>query len=251
MTTPPRPDQDIGPPPAVLAAGGAAGVFRGRLVIVIGGGPPGTGIFIYSSTGALLGSWTGDAGTDPIDHQAVPQGLLSQDPSATIQAVLSAGSLTLEKLSGALAPPLISLADDTSVTTDGTSIRSSGIVTPVVGAVVPGNTAGLAETWHTLGTAAQYSITRARYRMDAFGCLELDIQVTSSGTVGQDTAFSVTLPAAYRPPVQRDMPLVQTVVQNSGSNWPRLYVTAAGGVHLFVRSNTASDFGTHCSIPLD
>jgi hypothetical protein len=247
-------------------------VFKGRLVIVFGTGF--SGVFVYSpapGAGNLIASVAALAGTDPYGNK-YPSGISSQ--SGGIEAILSGKELAWDapadhpsNLPAVFAAPSAATGNSLEITTGtGSGGVTAGAITLYDSAAsstvpaIPSGSPGIfvafgcplvTDTWHTLGTAAQYSITRARYRMDAFGYLELDIQVTSSGTVGQDTAFSVTLPAAYRPPVQRDMPLVQTVGQNSGSNWPRLYVTAAGGVHLFVRSNTASDFGTHCSIPLD
>ena len=66
---PQRPDQVISPPPTVLAPGGAAGVFRGRLVIISGTSTNGsTGLFAYSPTpaaGNLVASIAAAAGTDP------------------------------------------------------------------------------------------------------------------------------------------------------------------------------------------
>ena len=64
----PRVDQQWQPgPQRVIAPGGAAGTFRGRLVVVFGTGPN-TGLFVYSGTpgaGNLILSITAAAGTDP------------------------------------------------------------------------------------------------------------------------------------------------------------------------------------------
>ena len=65
MTLDPRPDQQTDPPTAMVAAGGAAGVFKGRLVIVSGTGY--SGVFVYSpspGTGKLKASMS-NGGTDP------------------------------------------------------------------------------------------------------------------------------------------------------------------------------------------
>ena len=115
MTTPPRPDQEIDPPAQVIAPGGNAGIFRGRLIIVNGvTAPPGSGIFIYDNTGALIGAWVGAAGTDPIDggcgfarpHRAEP---VRDGRSLNLQS----GALQMERLSGAFAPPFITITDAT------------------------------------------------------------------------------------------------------------------------------------------
>jgi hypothetical protein len=71
-----RPDQHFGPPPTPVAPGAAAGIVRARTVIIFGGGT-GSGIFVYDGTpalGTLIGSWTGQAGTDQYGN-SYPQGL--------------------------------------------------------------------------------------------------------------------------------------------------------------------------------
>ncbi len=71
----PRPDQRTYPPGAVITPGGAAGTFRGRLVVVYGVGY--SGVFVYSPSpaeGNLIVSIAAKAGTDPYGN-AYPQGL--------------------------------------------------------------------------------------------------------------------------------------------------------------------------------
>jgi hypothetical protein len=71
-----RPDQHYGPPPTPVSPGAAAGIVRARAVIIFGGGV-GSGIFVYDGApalGALIGSWTGQAGTDQYGN-SYPQGL--------------------------------------------------------------------------------------------------------------------------------------------------------------------------------
>jgi len=66
MTLDPRPDQISDPPAAVLAPGGASGVFKGRLVVVSGTGY--SGVFVYApgppGTGNLIAEMS-NGGTDP------------------------------------------------------------------------------------------------------------------------------------------------------------------------------------------
>lgn len=67
MRTPRRPDQRQDPPPAVVAPGSQTGIFRGRLVQIIGGAPPGFGLFVYNPTlafGNLLDSVAAVGGHD-------------------------------------------------------------------------------------------------------------------------------------------------------------------------------------------
>lgn len=64
MGQPRRPDQSFNPPTAAVAASGAAGTFRGRLVTVFGANG---GVFVYSptpGTNQLVASIVAQAGTD-------------------------------------------------------------------------------------------------------------------------------------------------------------------------------------------
>lgn len=66
MTQPRRPDQQYLPPGTPVAPATAAGIFRGRQVIIFGTGP-GTGLFIYDpapGAGTLVGSATSAADSD-------------------------------------------------------------------------------------------------------------------------------------------------------------------------------------------
>jgi hypothetical protein len=258
MTTPPRADQESAPPPMVISAGGSAGVFRGRLVIITGGGPPGTGIFVYSSAGALVGSWVSDAGTDPLDGDSVPQGLLSQNPAGTLQAVLNSASLTLTKLSGVAAPPLIVLADDTASTTDGTSIGSSGISTPNIVAVVPGNTAGLVETWHDLTTMSNgWSIGgHAAYTMLPDGWLGIAFKDLVPGTDTDATViFSSAngLPAAYRPANTHRVVAYTNTLRVSGAAFEMgaLEFETDGSIQCFGIAAAATRLDLFTAVPLN
>ena len=170
MTTPPRVDQQIDPPPSVLAPGGAAGIFRGRLVIVNGVVPPGGGIFIYSG-GNLVGYWVGSAGTDPVNGSAVQQGLSVQ----------------------------LSSLDKTP-----TRLTALAVIAPTVETYNPTLSDGTLEAWHTLSLAAGWSTVAGQpvpsYRLLPDG----NIQIVGSAT---HTAFSTptnlstagALPAAYQP----------------------------------------------------
>jgi len=108
MTLDPRPDQQTDPPAAVLAPGGAAGVFRGRLVIIFGSAN-GVGLFVYSPTpgsgtlkesiaaafiddpygnpaGEGFSSYTGNTGTDlfmSLTDAGLVWGLNSDLPTGT------------------------------------------------------------------------------------------------------------------------------------------------------------------------
>lgn len=71
---PRRPDQVSDPPPMVTAPGGAAGTFRGRLVVIFGTGKN-MGLFVYSPTpgaGNLVASIAAAAGTDLYTNAYLP-----------------------------------------------------------------------------------------------------------------------------------------------------------------------------------
>lgn len=75
---PPRPDQVFRPPRQVVGPGTAAGVFRGRLVIITGSA---NGLFIYNAAGTVLEySAVGATTTDPLLGQVVLAGETSYSP---------------------------------------------------------------------------------------------------------------------------------------------------------------------------
>jgi hypothetical protein len=68
---PRRPDQaNVAPPTAVSP--GSSNVVRARLVIITGAND---GLFTYNAAGALIASIASAAGTDPLDGDAVPEGV--------------------------------------------------------------------------------------------------------------------------------------------------------------------------------
>jgi len=84
-----RPDQTTSPPAAVITPGGAAGVFKGRLVIVFGSGY--SGVFVYSpapGAGNLVASLTAVSGTDPYGNTYRGPGLDVQGSGREIVAAL-------------------------------------------------------------------------------------------------------------------------------------------------------------------
>jgi hypothetical protein len=159
----------------------------------------------------------------------------------------------MTKQSGALAPPIITLSDNTSVTTDGTTIHSSGIVTPIISADDP-STPGATETWHSLGTLTGFTVTIGSYRLTAQGETEVAFDVTGSGVHGANVAWSVTLPAAYRPnatipPLQ---PVATNRVQAAGEQLTRVQLLLAGTVTIFFPvANTTSRYAATVIFPHD
>lgn len=69
-----RPDQLLNARHRTLALppGAQSGIFRGRLVIITGGLPPLSGLYVYSASGALIGSIAAAVGTGPLGGQVFP-----------------------------------------------------------------------------------------------------------------------------------------------------------------------------------
>jgi hypothetical protein len=199
MNQPQRPDQVTTAQALSVAAGGAAGVFRGRLVIVTGATPPGSGIFIYNNTGQLIGYWIGIPGTDPIHGSTLSSpGITVQNATVpTITANLQAGGLIFEKLSGVTAPPRIIVQDDTA-TNAVTTITPTLIQTLLINTFQI-DTSGVTETWHNMGLVNGWSGT-ARYQYNPVGSagqVYVNLNLDSSSATSQ--TFCSALPAAYRP----------------------------------------------------
>ena len=261
MTTPPRPDQEIDPPAQVIAPGGNAGIFRGRLIIVNGvTAPPGSGIFIYDNTGALIGAWVGAAGTDPIDSGAVSLGLTVQNPSGTVVANLQSGALQMERLSGAFAPPFITITDATILagTASGTDINAAGIVTPIIQAVTPGDNTGGAETWHDLTTmSGGWTIGgHAAYTMLPSGWLGIAFKDLVPGTDTDGTViFSAAngLPAAYRPANNHRIVCYTNTIRVSGAAFEMaaLEFETDGSIQCSGIAAAATRLDLYAAIPLN
>lgn len=97
---PRRAGQDYDPPNAVLAPGGNAGVFRGRLIIIKGSAAPSSGLFVYDNSGNLIDSITFSGGPGPLGGTSVP-GIASYNPAPKQIAQLNAGQLLLSYASTA------------------------------------------------------------------------------------------------------------------------------------------------------
>ena len=261
MTTPPRPDQQIDPPAMVIAPGGASGVFRGRLIEIIGiAAPPGSGIFVYDNTSALIGSWVGANGTDPIDGDAVTLGFTVRNPAGTISAHIESGTVTVEKFSGVVAPPTVKVLDDTITagTASDTTISASGIITPLISAVTPGDNTGGAETWHDLTTMSNgWSIGgHAAYTMLADGWVGIAFKDLVPGTDTDGTViFSAAngLPAAYAPANNHRVVAYTNTLRVSGAAFEMgaLEFETDGSIQCFGIAAAATRLDLYCTLPLN
>lgn len=88
---PRRPDQRSDPPSMVVAPGGAAGTFRGKLVLVFT--KPGvlSGVFIFDAAGKLIASMAGQGGT--VEGDTYLTGIVSYEPSTGKFTQVDAGDV--------------------------------------------------------------------------------------------------------------------------------------------------------------
>lgn len=212
------------------------------LIVVEAGGGGFVGLFVYSgapAVGNLIASIAPAAGTDPYGN-GYGQGIESQLSGTTVTlnggVVTFGGGATLNGTSsheiqissGSVVgqhPALIQL--------DPQNIPSAGglVTSDTIQAWDPSQAFhSTAETWHSLGTLAGYTVNEGRYRLTPEGELELDIDVTPGGANAALTAFSNTLPAAYQPAINRRFPMATTRNVTAGDNWPRVVVDAGTGV---------------------
>jgi hypothetical protein len=206
VTTPPRPDQAIDPPAAVLAPGGAAGVFRGRLVVISGSSTNGsTGLFVYSPSpgaGNLVTSIAALAGTDPYGN-AYLQGTVNYalvSGTTWLAAALLGGQLQWwVSTTGQAGPYTENLAIGAAGSTDQYFVSTAtfvGLGTPAVAAPDPGISSPVTpESWHNLALVNGWTGT-FRYQLLADGRVEVDVNISSAAA----TAFVCgTMPANYIP----------------------------------------------------
>jgi len=168
-TVPPRPGASASASPGTVsvAPGNSAGIFRARLILVRGANG---GIFIYNSSGTLLISIAGQAGTDPVDGTAYVQGidlfgnaallsLTTTDVSETSAGTLLAGSSgagSIRQLITQLFSPSVNAEGTavlqlTSASADGTVLPSATLGQPlyIAGTAAPaasGTAVGLYST---------------------------------------------------------------------------------------------------------
>ena len=268
-TVPPRPDQQYTPgQPAVIAPGAASGIFRGRLVVVQGSGPPGSGLFIYSgpaALGNLIYSEAATAGFDAVGN-AVLQGATSYTNlgGGTYQAInLNSGKLAIytatseagpwtaqSSINGTPAGELLlnSNGDLSLLSAVGAGLLMTN-VNAFTGDVVMNSgyiiaasdpSIGGEEVWHTVpyitpgwGPDGQ----DLQYRLTPGGLVEmtgpLKFTSTSSGqSISVNNQFATALPAAYIPAAQRRIPLFIV-----GGTMPSITRNPNRSEHLLINTN--------------
>jgi hypothetical protein len=182
----------------VVAPGGAAGVFKGRLVVIFGTSTNGsTGLFVYSPTpakGNLIASIAAAAGTDPYGNaylQGTANYALVSGTTFIADALLGGQVQWWQSTTGEAGPYTeqfaIGAAGSTNqdFTTTATQI-AQGI--PGVVAQDPTNIGSapvLGESWHNLGSLAiaGWTVSVARYKLLAdSGLVAVQIQNLAPST---------------------------------------------------------------------
>jgi hypothetical protein len=225
MTQDPRPDQIAVPPTAVVAPGGAAGVFKGRLVVVFG--PGYSGVFVYNPTpanGNLKASIAAQPGTDPYGN-AYPAGIMTTN--GTIEALLNSNALQWDNPGDPVHQALPSVFGNPSGTLGNSLSITSGIGTSAPGTAsgltfydnvassstnIPSGQAGIAvslgaglimDGWHSMPamSAGWTAGGFAKYRLSATGDLQVAFQNLTPSSVADGTTIwaASSLPSAYQP----------------------------------------------------
>jgi len=262
MTIDPRPDQQTDPPAMVVAPGGAAGIFKGRLVIVFGTGF--SGVFVYSPSpgpGNLVASVAALAGTDPYGNK-YPAGVSSQ--TGGIEAILSGSRLSWDApadsptgLPEIFATPSAASGNSLEITSNvsagGVTAGALTIYDSAASSTVPAIPSGspgifvaggcpmVTDTWHSMGTMSNgWAVGGfAKYRMTPQGDVELAFQDLTTGTTVDTTVLWTSangLPSAYRPSHTARLVCytdVQRVVSGSNNESCALLIGTDGSVQCF------------------
>jgi len=269
MTLNPRPDQDTDPPAAVLSPGGAAGVFKGRLVVVSGTTGAYSGVFVYSPSpgaGTLKASMS-NGGTDPYGNKFNP-GVETFDSSgrtltmaddtiewskltdtpdvpAAIDGVTSkasGNSLELTTGEGNIAsnPGAMTLYDSAQAATLGLSLASgsAAIFTPTTCPLV-------SDVWANFGSLSigGWTVGSAKFKFLAdSGLVAIRIQNLSPSTHPADgtTIWSSAngLPTDYRPAITERHVVYS---QNQGSEAAALSFETDGSITIYGIGGTTTN----------
>lgn len=285
-----RPDQMFDPPPPALPAGGNAGIFRGRLVVIFGTSSNGSvGLFVYSGTpaaGNLVASITSSAGTDPYTN-AYLSGITSYDPGVTNNIInILAGVISFENsgfstqtpgaISFANASLTITSAKQTAAVANRILLAggaSAATVTRIQGddgspaylKTCEPNAFGASTAYHSLsGFNAGWSVggsTRYRFTIDneleiAFDNLAHDgVTANPDGTIILSSANGI--PTGFRPPAGRRVPVYCNQVRVIAAGPPTTSSGAAlefesdGSIQCFGMAQAATRVDLHVRIPLD
>jgi hypothetical protein len=254
---------DAPAPSPGVQPGTSPGVVTARRVVIFGAGG---GMFVYSGSpgaGDLIASIVALNGQDPYGN-AVFKGITSYDPGNGLFAELDSANLSISTIAGINRVALVSVITPTTGMQlsgfNGAAVSTLYLIADAAGSVVvagvmvaqqPGAIAATPEVWHSLGTLANYTVNRGRFRLTPQGETEFDIDVTSTGANAAVTSFSVTIPAAYRPAAQRFWPMASTKAIAAGDSPPRALVSSAGVVSVVQTASVSNQLSAMQQVVLD
>jgi len=187
---PARLDQVDTPPPMVVAPGGNAGVFKGRLVVIFGTSSNGsTGLFVYSGApalGNLVGSIASVPGTDPYGNAYLAglTGYFIQTPALVQSQQGSAASTTLT-----LNLPHSTVAGNTLIVAAVTVGTSSN---PSISAVTIGGVADNFASVQSNGAGGDECIIQTWADVNCVGG-QTAVVLTATGGVGTQGILAVAM----------------------------------------------------------
>jgi len=243
-------------------------VITAAKVVVAG---PNGGVFIYSGApafGNLVSTDVAVGGTDPFGNTYLP-GKTEYSVSVIAPHKVTAINIFQSTISWQTAPnpggsfgaissinavsqsvvglPPLSMTIGQGNTGEAVTFADP-VVAPVV-ATAPGT--GVAESWHSLGTLAGYTITRAQYRLNVMGEVEFDISVNATGVNALNVNFSTTLASPYLPLASYIQPLATNLaIASWTASPPRIGITSGGVVtHSFMTNQPSGSNVGFFSMP--
>jgi len=240
---PRRLDQQRAYPPTGVQPGSLTNIFRGRLVIVKGKGPPGSGLYVYDLAGELIASIAATGGTGPLGGTVVP-GLVSYSPAGETFVQMFGNELQFGSSNPASfveTSGLIFMIDATT----GAARPQLQIQSPNVGVAADAMYVGLYGESHD-GTQLPQLVIGAG-ALSAITSAAVDIQGTVAITTGSGTGGLLTVTntagSASKPAVQwNGLNSGDAIlgVDVSGDTFNRFKIDT-GGVHLWGPGNATQD----------
>jgi hypothetical protein len=216
-----------------------------------------SGLYVYRPSpgfGNLIASTGASSAFDSFGN-ATLDGFVSYAGGTLAQQVLN-GVTSFYTAPGAggpwtLSPVQISFGSPGQLNFQATDINMAGPLAGVPAVTwynpnIPGP-----EVWHSLGTLAGYTITRAQYRMNVMGEVEFDINVSATGVNALNVNFSTTLASPYLPLASYIQPLATNLaVASWTAAAPRIGITSGGVVtHSFMTNQPSGSNVGFFSMP--
>lgn len=275
---PQRPDQVVIPQTAAVAPGGAAGIFRGKLVIVSAGNVF-SGVFVYNPSpglGNLKESTSSVNGTDPYGNAYLAGFVTYSNPNIpgitwmaiqytvagmqAYSATSAAGPWSSNDSNGNLMPGFAIGEGSHGAELDwNDSVFSVGLITPAAPLTSqdPGSATTKAETWHTMpAMSASWTVGGfAKYRLTAQGDLQVAWQDLVPGSDADNTTIwaAASLPAAYRPAANHRVVCYTDILRQPSAgifSGASLGINTDGSVVCFGIAAAATRVDLYATIPI-